>query len=72
MPSTQPWQVMKLLTMLSTVVLPMTLIAGVYGMNFEESAAPSYHSPNGFWFAIGLMAVTGLVAFTLFRWRRWV
>lgn len=65
-------QVMKLLTMISTVVLPMTLIAGIYGMNFEESAAPSYHSPNGFWFALGLMAVTGLVAFTLFRWRRWV
>lgn len=65
-------QVMKLLTMISTVVLPMTLIAGIYGMNFEDSVAPSYHSPYGFWFALGLMAGTGLVSYALFRWRRWV
>lgn len=65
-------QVMKLLTMISTVVLPMTLIAGIYGMNFEESAQPSYHSDWGFQFALGLMAFTGVAAFVLFRWRRWV
>lgn len=65
-------RVMKLLTMISTVVLPMTLIAGIYGMNFEASAAPSYQSPYGFWFALGLMGCTGLLAFALFRWRRWV
>lgn len=65
-------QVMKLLTMISTVVLPMTLIAGIYGMNFEESARPSYHAEWGFQFALGLMALTGVAAFALFRWRRWV
>jgi magnesium transporter len=65
-------QVMKLLTMISTVVLPMTLIAGIYGMNFEESARPSYHSESGFHFALGLMAATGLAAFVLFRWRKWI
>lgn len=65
-------QVMKLLTMISTVVLPMNLVAGVYGMNFEDSAVPGYHTPWGFGFAVGLMAVMGVAAFTLFRWRRWV
>jgi magnesium transporter len=65
-------QVMKLLTMISTVVLPMTLIAGVYGMNFEESAIPGYHTDWGFPFALGLMAFTGVVAYALFRWRRWL
>ena len=29
-------EIMKVLTMISTIVLPMTLIAGIYGMNFEE------------------------------------
>lgn len=65
-------QVMKLLTMISTVVLPMNLVAGVYGMNFEDSAAPSFHSPWGFAFALGLMGMTGVAAYALFRWRRWV
>ncbi|HEX4610846.1 MAG TPA: magnesium/cobalt transporter CorA [Urbifossiella sp.] len=65
-------QVMKLLTMISTIVLPMNLIAGVYGMNFEESAAPSYHAAWGFWFALSLMGVAGVVAFGFFRWRKWV
>jgi len=65
-------QVMKLLTMISTVILPMTLIAGVYGMNFEESAVPGYHTDSGFGFAVGLMATVGLCAYGLFRWRRWL
>jgi magnesium transporter len=65
-------QIMKLLTMISTVVLPMNLIAGIYGMNYEDSAVPNYHSPWGFQFALGLMAVAGVGAYALFRWRRWV
>ena len=65
-------QVMKLLTMISTVVLPMNLVAGVYGMNFEESAVPGYHTAWGFAFALGLMGLTGVAAYGLFRWRRWV
>jgi magnesium transporter len=65
-------QIMKTLTMISTVVLPMTLIAGIYGMNFEDSVWPDFHSPWGFWFAMGVMGLTGLLAFTLFRWRRWI
>lgn len=65
-------QIMKLLTMISTIVLPMNLVAGVYGMNFEESASPDYHSAWGFWFALGLMALAGVAAVALFRWRKWV
>ena len=65
-------QVMKLLTMISTVILPMTLIAGVYGMNFDESAVPGYHTDWGFGFAVGLMGAVGVCAYALFRWRRWL
>jgi magnesium transporter len=65
-------QIMKLLTMISTVILPMTLIAGIYGMNFDESAVPGFHTTWGFGYAIGLMAAVGACSYGLFRWRRWV
>jgi magnesium transporter len=64
-------QVMKVLAMISTIVLPMTLIAGVYGMNFEENVWPGFKTSWGFAFALGLMALTGIVSLTLFRWRKW-
>ncbi len=63
-------EVMKVLTMISTVVLPMTLIAGVYGMNFEN--LPEVKWEYGYWFALGLMALTGVVAFVVFRWKKWI
>jgi magnesium transporter len=64
-------EVMKALTMISTVVLPMTLVAGIYGMNFDASEVPDFGAPYGFWFAIGLMVLTGVGSFAFFRWKRW-
>jgi magnesium transporter len=63
-------EVMKVLTMISTVVLPMTLIAGVYGMNFDHM--PELKWAYGYPFALGLMTLTGLTALGVFRWKRWV
>jgi magnesium transporter len=63
-------EIMKVLTMISTVVLPMTLIAGVYGMNYP--LIPDEKWPYSFHFALGLMSVTGLVAFVFFKWRHWI
>jgi magnesium transporter len=65
-------QVMKVLTMISTIVLPMTLVAGIYGMNFEENVYPGFKSPWGFPVALGLMVLLGLASLAYFRWRRWV
>ena len=65
-------EIMKVLTMISTVVLPMTLIAGVYGMNFEANVWPDFKSSWGFPFAIAAMALTGVVAFVWFRRRGWL
>jgi magnesium transporter len=64
-------QIMKTLTMISTVVLPMSLIAGVYGMNFHKGM-PELEWEYGYPFALGLMVLTGVAAFVLFRWRRWI
>jgi magnesium transporter len=63
-------QVMKVLTMISTVILPMTLISSIYGMNFEHM--PELKWEYGYAWALGAMAVTGLTAFMLFWWRKWL
>ena len=65
-------QVMKVLTMISTIVLPMTLVAGIYGMNFEENVWPEFKSAWGFPFAVGLMALLGVGSMVYFRWRKWL
>lgn len=63
-------RIMKFLTTISTIVLPMSLIAGVYGMNFP--GMPELKWEYGYPFALALMACTGLGSFLLFRWRGWL
>jgi len=59
--------IMRTLTALTAVFLPLNLIAGIFGMNFEF--VPLIHKQDGFWWALGTMTAiaTGLVA--LF-WRK--
>jgi magnesium transporter len=64
-------EVMKVLAMISTIVLPMTLVAGVYGMNFEENVWPDFKSSWGFPFALAVMAFTGVGSLAFFKWRKW-
>lgn len=63
-------EVMKVLTMISAGVLPMTLIAGIYGMNF--AILPEKDWEYGYPFALGLMALTGLAAFVWFKSKKWI
>ena len=48
----------------------MSLIAGIYGMNFKHM--PELEWPWGYPMALGLMAMTGISSFVLFRWRGWI
>ena len=48
----------------------LTLIAGVYGMNFE--LVPNENSLEGFLFALGLMVVLGVAMYAYFKRRRWL
>ena len=59
--------VVKLLTIFSAVMLPLSLIAGIYGMNFENM--PELKTRNGYFVTLGLML---LVAITLlgYFWRK--
>ena len=63
-------ETMKVLTVISTVLLPMNLLAGIYGMNFE--VLPGKDAAHGFWLALGAMAVMAAAALVYFRRRGWV
>ena len=63
-------EIMKVLTILSTIMLPLTLIAGVYGMNFQHM--PELHWRYGYPFALILMAATTTVLLIWFRRRGWI
>jgi magnesium transporter len=54
----------KIFTLIATLFLPATLIASIYGMNFDYM--PLLHSPYGFWFSLALMLiVTGFLLLML-------
>jgi magnesium transporter len=63
-------RIMKVLTTISTIVLPMSLVTGVYGMNFRH--IPELTWPWGYPLALALMALVGIGSLLLFRWRRWI
>jgi len=60
-------EIMRTLTAITAVFLPLTLITGVFGMNFEF--IPGLHSPSGFWWAIAAMLVIGIAMLAHFRAR---
>jgi magnesium transporter len=63
-------EVMKVLTIISTFFLPLTFVAGVYGMNFEHM--PELHWKYGYLFAWGIMAAISVVMFVYFRRKKWI
>ena len=60
-------EVVKLLTIISTIFIPLSFVAGVYGMNFEFM--PELHWRYGYLFAWGIFLVIGLSLLAAF-WRR--
>jgi magnesium transporter len=64
-------EVMKVLTVVSTIFMPLTLLAGVWGMN-----VPLPHFPGGeaiqFWWVTGIMVVLTAGMLTLLRVKRWI
>jgi magnesium transporter len=63
-------EIMKVLTIFSAIMLPLTLIAGVYGMNFEHM--PELHWLHGYPFALSLMIGTALMMIAWFWWKGWI
>jgi magnesium transporter len=63
-------EIMKVLTIFSAVMLPLTFIAGVYGMNFENM--PELHWHYGYYMAWGIMIIVASVMLILFWRRGWI
>ncbi|MHC1725563.1 MAG: magnesium/cobalt transporter CorA [Syntrophobacteraceae bacterium] len=63
-------EVMKVLTIIATIFMPLTFIAGVYGMNFANM--PELHWKWGYPLVMLLMLVTALSMLVSFRKRKWL
>jgi len=61
---------MKYLALISTIFIPMTFIASIYGMNFEFM--PELKWLSGYYFALGLMLAVGLGFLIYFKKKKWV
>lgn len=68
--ATRTNDVMKVLAVFSAIMLPLSLIAGIYGMNFDYM--PETKSPYGYFFTLGLMLVVGVGLFAYFWRSGWV
>jgi magnesium transporter len=62
-------EVMKVLTIISTIFIPLNFIAGLYGMNFHNM--PELNSRYGYPMALGVMATVGISLVVYFRRKGW-
>ncbi len=62
-------EVMKVLTIISTIFIPLTFIAGVYGMNFQHM--PELKWRLGYFLILGVMIVIGLIMAAFFKRKKW-
>ena len=69
-------EVMKVLTIISTIFMPLSFIAGVYGMNFKTEVSP-WNMPELSWrlgypFSLLVMAAVATVLLVFFRRKGWL
>jgi magnesium transporter len=69
-------EIMKVLTLISTLFIPLTFVVGVYGMNFNTQASP-WNMPELNWYygyplCLGLMVLIVIIQFVYFVRKGWV
>ena len=67
--STEQNEIFKVLTIVSVVGVPPTLVASMYGMNFHYMPELSWH--YGYAFGLALIAVSAILPILWFKWRGW-
>ena len=67
--NTQQNDIFKVLTIVSVVGVPPTLIASIYGMNFHN--IPEYGWQYGYQWGLGLIGLSIILPILWFKWRRW-
>ncbi|NUM25214.1 MAG: magnesium/cobalt transporter CorA [Candidatus Buchananbacteria bacterium] len=63
--------IMRILTIISVIVFPVTLLAGIFGMNTTHSM-PFLNNEFGFWYIIGIMVCIVLGMLLFFKKKRWL
>jgi magnesium transporter len=63
-------QIMKILTIVMSIFVPLSFLAGIYGMNFEHM--PELHSRSGYFILLGVMTSIAAVLLIFFRKQRWL
>lgn len=63
-------EVMKVLTMMASIFIPLTFIAGIYGMNFDHM--PELHFKNAYFLVLGIMLLIILLMLWYFRRKKWL
>jgi magnesium transporter len=63
-------EVMKTLTVIATIMMPLTLVASIYGMNFKHM--PELDSKFGYPVVLAIMATITITMLTYFKRRKWL
>jgi magnesium transporter len=62
-------EIIKTLTLISSVLLPLTFLTGLYGMNIN---LPLQNHPSSFWIVVGGMLVIIVAMYTFFKTKKWM
>jgi magnesium transporter len=62
--------IIKLFSVMAVVLMPPTLIASIYGMNFKSM--PELDHPLGYPLALFAMALAAVLPYVFFKWKRWL
>jgi magnesium transporter len=63
-------QVIKIFTVVTIIFMPPTLIAGIFGMNYQHIPTTEYHF--GFWASLVMMIASSLIVLWYFRRKKWI
>jgi magnesium transporter len=64
-------EIMKTLTIFSVIVFPLSLIAGIFGMN-TVAGMPFLGNPHGFAIVLAIMATASIAMLTVFKLKKWI
>ncbi len=63
-------EIMKVLTVISAIFIPLTFLAGIYGMNFDNM--PELHHTNGYFILLSVMFLLTVILVLVFKRRGWL
>ena len=68
--STEQNDLFKVLTVVSVIGIPPTLVAGIYGMNFK--VMPELNWEWGYPFGLAVIVLSAILPYALCKWRGWI